>query len=288
VGDLFKKRGLIRARHRRARLPPRTQPFESIAAPNDTWCTDFKGEFRVGDGETCYPLTITDAFSRYLIRAHGLPSTATAPAQRVFRNAFEEYGLPNVIRSDNGQPFGAPAAGSRALSRLGLWFIKLGIHPERTAPGSPEQNGRHERMHWTLKQETALPPRSSFADQQRAFDTFIEEYNCERPHEALHGATPASLYRSSSRRFPRRLPEIAYPTSFTVRRAKRTGDISWNGNRVFLSEVLAHEPVGLLEQPDGSWEAFLGPMSLGFIGTLGTYVPRETPIWVREHATPNA
>jgi transposase InsO family protein len=285
VGELFKKKGLVRPRRRRARLPPRTQPFEAIQGPNDTWCTDFKGEFQVGEGETCYPLTITDAFSRLLIEARGLASTATAPTQRVFREAFEEYGLPKTIRSDNGQPFGAPAAGSRALSRLGVWFIKLGIRPERIAPGSPQQNGRHERMHWTLKQETVLPPRATFAEQQRAFDRFRNEYNHERPHEALDGATPASLYQPSQRRFPRHTPEVAYPTSFSVRRARRTGEISWGGNRVFLSEVLAHEPVGLLEQADGTWEAFFGPMSLGFVGHQGTYIPRETPVWVAALAT---
>jgi putative transposase len=149
VGHLFKREGLVRERHWRRRLPPVTQPFESVNAPNDTWCTDFKGDFTVGDGERCYPLTITDAFSRYLIRSTGLRNTATLPAQRVFQTAFEEYGLPNAIRSDNGQPFGAPSVGSRALSRLGVWFIRLGIRPERIAPASPQQNGRHERMHWT-------------------------------------------------------------------------------------------------------------------------------------------
>jgi len=280
VGDLFKKRGLVRARHWRSRLPPRTQPFESINAPNDTWCTDFKGEFTVGDGLTCYPLTITDAFSRYLIRSTALRSTATVPAQHVFRDAFEEYGLPNTIRSDNGQPFGAPAVGSRALSRLGAWFIKLGIRPERIAPGSPQENGRHERMHWTLKQETALPPRSSFITQQRAFDSFRNEYNHERPHEALKGAPPASFYRPSRRRFPRHLPEVAYPTSFSVRYVKQNGEIHWNGNRIFITEVLVHEPVGLLERVDGTWDVHFGPMNLGIISERGdAYIPRETPIW---------
>ncbi len=283
IGDLFKRRGLVRARHWRHRTPPRTQPFESITAANDTWCTDFKGEFTVGDGETCYPLTITDAFSRYLIRSTALRSTATVPAQRVFRNAFEEFGLPNTIRSDNGQPFGAPSVGSRALSRLGAWFIRLGIRPERIAPGNPQQNGRHERMHWTLKQETALPPRSSLLAQQRAFDAFRDEFNNERPHEALKGATPASLYRPSTRRFPRRLPEIAYPTSFSVRRVKRTGEIHWSSNRIFITEVLAHDAVGLLERADGTWDVYFGPMNIGFVSREGdAYVPRETPTWEPE------
>jgi putative transposase len=280
VGDLFKRRGLVRERYWRSRIPPRTQPFESINAPNDTWCTDFKGEFTVGDGVTCYPLTITDAFSRYLIRSTALRSTATVPAQSVFRDAFEEYGLPDTIRSDNGQPFGAPSVGARALSRLGAWFIKLGIRPERITPGNPQQNGRHERMHWTLKQETALPPRSSFITQQRAFDRFRDEYNHQRPHEALEGAPPASIYRASKRRLPRHIRDVAYPTSFSVRRVKHNGEIHCGGNRIFLSEVLVHEPVGLLEQVDGTWEVYFGPMNLGIINERrDAYLPRETPIW---------
>lgn len=280
VGDLFKRNGLVRERHWRSRVPPLTQPFESITAPNDTWCTDFKGDFTVGDGERCYPLTITDAFSRYLIRSTALRSTATTPAQRVFREAFESYGLPDAIRSDNGQPFGAPSVGARALSRLGAWFIRLGIRPERIAPGSPQQNGRHERMHWTLKQETALPPRSSLLTQQRAFDAFKKEFNNDRPHEALKGATPASLYKPSKRRFPRQLPEVGYPTSFSVRRVKRTGEIHWCGKRVFITEVLAHDTVGLVELPDGTWDLYFGPMNLGLVNREGdAYVPRETPIW---------
>ncbi len=284
VGDLFKRNGMVRVRKWRRRAPPITQPFVAVEASNDTWCTDFKGEFRVGNGETCYPLTISDAYSRFLLSCFGLPSVATAPAMQVFRRAFEEYGMPNVIRSDNGQPFGAPSIAARAVSRLGVWFIKLGIRPERIEPASPDQNGRHERMHWTLKQETALPARSSFRSQQRAFDRFRDEYNHERPHEALNNLTPATLYRPSRRSFPRgELPDLAYPTSFKARRARRTGEISWMRKEVFVSEVFGHEVLGLLEQKGGSWDVYCGPMYIGLMSQRGAYVPRQVPIWDPEY-----
>jgi putative transposase len=286
LGDLLKREGLVADRRRRTRLPTRTQPFADIAAPNDTWCTDFKGEFRVGTGQYCYPLTLTDAFSRFLLRCTGLPSVETEGARRVFTGAFAEFGLPRAIRSDNGTPFSVPPAGPASLSRLAVYFIKLGIQPEWITPGSPEQNGRHERMHWTLKQETALPARSSFEAQQSAFDCFRREYNFERPHEALDQEVPGSVYRPSPRQFPRKVPDLTYPTSFTVRRVRPNGEISWEGTRVFLSEVLAHEAVGLEEQEDGTWDVYLGSLTFGIMGAQGTFVRRARPLWKPRSSTP--
>jgi putative transposase len=285
IGDLLKREGLVLERHRRHRLPSVTQPFADIEAPNDTWCTDFKGQFRVGSGQYCYPLTLTDAYSRFLIRCTALPSVASDQAQQVFASAFSEYGLPNVIRSDNGSPFGAPGAGPASLSRLSVYFVKLGIRPEWIAPGSPEQNGRHERMHWTLKQETALSPGATLVAQQKAFDHFRYEYNVERPHEALGNDTPASHYHTSARRLPKHLPDITYPTSFAARRVKRTGQISWAGGRIFVSEVLAHEVVGLDEQADGTWKLYFGPLQFGLVGTKGAFVRLQRPLWTPTQET---
>jgi putative transposase len=183
VGDILKSFDLVEARKKRVRGPARTAPFRSCETPNATWCADFKGEFTVGDRARCYPLTITDAFSRYLLCCEGLNGTAEAGAKPGFQRTFEGYGLPETIRTDGGPPFGSQAP--CGLSRLSVWWTRLGIVHEIIEPGKPQQNGRHERMHLTLKNETALPPRSSMAEQQVAFDAFRREFNDERPHEAL-------------------------------------------------------------------------------------------------------
>jgi transposase InsO family protein len=269
----------VREHRKRVRVPQQTAPFAAIKAPNDTWCTDFKGEFRVGDAGYCYPLTLSDACSRFLLRCTGLHSTSTEGAMRVFEGAFEEFGLPWVMRSDNGIPFSMPPAGPSSLSRLSVWFIKLDIRPEWIDPGSPEQNGRHERMHWTLKQETALPPRSSFGAQQAAFDRFRHEYNFERPHEALGQETPGSVYRPSCRKMPREVPDLAYPTSFATRHVRPNGEISWAGTRVFLGEVLGAENVGLDEQDDGTWDVYVGRLNFGIMSAQGRFTRRARPIW---------
>ena len=279
IGDLLKRNGLVREHRKRVRVPQQTAPFAAIKAPNDTWCTDFKGEFRVGDAGYCYPLTLSDACSRFLLRCTGLHSTSTEGAMRVFEGAFEEFGLPWVMRSDNGIPFSMPPAGPSSLSRLSVWFIKLDIRPEWIDPGSPEQNGRHERMHWTLKQETALPPRSSFGAQQAAFDRFRHEYNFERPHEALGQETPGSVYRPSCRKMPREVPDLAYPTSFATRHVRPNGEISWAGTRVFLGEVLGAENVGLDEQDDGTWDVYVGRLNFGIMSAQGRFTRRARPIW---------
>ena len=209
---------------------------------------DFKGWFRTGDGERIDPLTISDAHSRYLLRCQAVEKTDTARVQSIFEAAFREYGMPAAIRTDNGPPFASPAVAG--LSRLAVWWIKLGIVPERIAAGHPEQHGRHERMHRTLKQETAQPPAANRRKQQRALDRFRQEYNQVRPHEALQMGTPAAVYEPSERKFPACVPEPDYPENMLVRSVRRRGHFRWQKHEVFLSEVLWGERVGLLPVDD--------------------------------------
>jgi transposase InsO family protein len=201
-----------------------TKPFGTCVAPNDVWCVDFKGHFRVGDGSRCDPLTITDAFSRYILECKAVPSMRAVDVRPIFEAAFRAYGLPAAIRSDNGPPFASTGAGG--LTLLSIWWVRLGIAIERIEPGKPAQNGRHERMHLTLKQETTRPPRQTLRAQQLAFDRFRRGFNHERPHEALHQHPPVTLYKPSPRRLPSQLSEMTYPGHFEVRRVSKNGDIS--------------------------------------------------------------
>jgi putative transposase len=262
IGDLLKRHGLVTARRFRPR--PSRAPLTPLSEPrqaNDLWTTDFKGQFRLGDGRWCYPLTVADAASRYLLAVTGLDSTQEVTAWPIFEDLFREYGLPAAIRSDNGSPFASVALGR--LSRLSVRWLKLGIRLERIAPGHPEQNGAHERMHRTLKDETARPPAATASAQQACFDAFRQEYNEERPHEALGQRTPASRYRSSRRRYPKRPPEPQYPGHFEVRSVRSDGQIKWQGAYLFVSEALAGERVGLEETRDGEWSISFGAMLLG-------------------------
>ena len=208
IGELLSREGLTVPRRKRRHTPQYSQPLAHAGAPNQVWCTDFKGWFLCGNGERCDPLTISDAFSRYVHRCRSVEKTDGPHVRAVFEAVFREYGLPEAIRSDNGPPFASPAPAG--LSRLAMWWLRLGIRHERIAPGCPEQNGRHERMHQTLKQETANPPVANLWEQQAAFRRFEREYNEQRPHEALENRTPASVYKSSERVYPARLPELEY------------------------------------------------------------------------------
>jgi len=248
IGAIVEREGLTRHRRKRRRVEPYQQPFAAVEQPNDEWACDFKGWMRTTDGERIDPLTISDSRSRYLLRCQAVDKTDTARVQAVFEAAFREYGMPWAVRSDNGPPFASSAVAG--LSRLAVWWIKLGIVPQRIAAGHPEQNGRHERMHRTLKEATASPPKANRRMQQRAFDDFHREYNEVRPHQALAMETPDSVYRSSPRPFPGRVPEPEYDTTMKVRRVFEHGQFFFNKRDVFLSKVLYGERIGLLPVDD--------------------------------------
>jgi len=250
IGALLKREGLMAGRRKRRRTAPYSEPLAHADGPNRVWCADFKGWFRTGDGERIDPLTITDAHSRYLFRCQAVEKTDTARVQAIFEAVFREYGMPEAIRTDNGAPFASTAIAG--LSRLAVWWMKLGIVAERIAAGHPEQNGRHERMHRTLKQETAQPPAANRREQQRVMERFRQEYNQVRPHEALGMRTPAAVYELSPRSFPAHVPEPEYPDTMLVYRVQQKGYFRWKRQEVFLSEVLWGEPVGLLPIDD-SW-----------------------------------
>ena len=250
IGELLKREGLIVGRRKRRRTAPYTEPLAHADGPNRVWCADFKGWFRTGDGRRIDPLTISDAHSRYLVKCHAVTKTDTPRVQAIFEAAFREYGMPEAIRTDNGAPFASSAIAG--LSRLAVWWMKLGIVPERIEAGHPEQNGRHERMHRTLKQEVAQPPAANWREQQRWLERFRQEYNQVRPHEALQMQTPAAVYEPSPRSFPARVPEPEYGEEMLVRQVKHQGQFRWKKQDVFLSEVLWGEPVGLLAE-DERW-----------------------------------
>jgi transposase InsO family protein len=284
MGDLLRREGLIGSCRRRRTPLPLTRPFAPVREPNDLWCIDFKGWFRTRDGQRCDPLTLSDADSRYLIACCAVaPVTATVDA--VSEAAFREHGLPLAIRSDNGPPFAGNGAGG--LSRLAVKWIKLGIRLERTDPASPQQNGRHERMHGTLKAATAKPPAETLAAQQQRFDRFRWEYNEERPHEALGQETPASRYRPSPRCYPERIEEPAYDAEHAVRRVRSNGEIRWGGDLIFISETLIGEPVGVAETETGDWVVSFADYPVGLIDrrthTLRPFGPARPgrPKWAR-------
>ena len=258
VGEIVKRAGLVVARKKRRRTEPYTHPLEHAVTSNRVWCADFKGWFRAGDGARIDPLTITDACSRYLLRSQAVEKTDTERVRAIFEAAFREYGLPGAIRTDNGAPFASAAVGG--LSRLAVWWIKLGIVPERIQAGHPEQNGRHERMHRTLKLEVKAA--DNWRAQQRELDRFRQDYNEVRPHEALAMQTPASVYQPSPRPYPEREPEVEYPDTMRVRTVKSHGHFRWNKHDVFLSEVLWGEPIGLLPVNDETYTVYFAHLPL--------------------------
>ncbi len=245
VGEILKREGLVNSRRKRRPNPVKFYPLSHVKEPNDLWCTDFKGHFTVGNGHRCDPLTITDAHSRFLLECRGLKKTDSAHVRKAFERVFYEFGLPDAIRSDNGSPFSSK--GIAGLTQLAIWWLKLEIRLERIEPGRPGQNGRHERMHRTLKAHTALPPRSSLVDQQNAFDDFRREYNEERPHHALELKVPASVYRRSQREYTGRTPVVDYRTNIEPFRISDEGTFRYGVHRVFLSPALRGETIGLEE-----------------------------------------
>jgi putative transposase len=259
--DLLARHRMIKKPRQRRHLSHPGKPTSIIAAANQVWCADFKGQFKTKDGIYCYPLTITDGFSRYLLACQGLLSTTCADAKAIFTRVFREYGLPSLIRTDNGVPFATVSLAR--LSTLSAWWIRLGILPELIEPGKPQQNGRHERIHRTLKAETTRPPAANRRAQQRRFNGFQEEYNQVRPHEAINLETPASVYQPSPRAYPEKLPRLEYPAHFETRYVSYNGGIRWNSEWVNVSLCCAGEYVGLEEIDNGIWQVYFGPVKLG-------------------------
>jgi transposase InsO family protein len=270
IGALLKRSGMTVARKKRWKTPAYTQPLAHADGPNRVWCADFKGWFRTKDGERIDPLTITDAHSRYLLRCQAVEKMDTARVQAIFEAAFREYGMPVAIRTDNGAPFASRALAG--LSRLAVWWMKLGIVPERIEAGHPEQNGRHERMHRTLKQEVTQPVGANRREQQRMMDRFREEYNQVRPHEALQMQTPADVYTGSARRFPVRLAEVEYPETMLVRTVQHKGDFRWKKHEVFVSEVLWGERIGLLPLDEHCYTVYFAQFPIARFDSRHAYL----------------
>ncbi len=263
IAEILKRRGCIPACRPRPRRVARRliEPFATCTGPNATWCVDFKGQFRMGDGNWCYALTVVDAYSRFLIRCEALVAPGGNDVHRIFDSAFREFGLPAAIRSDNGAPFASTGAGG--LTYLSAWWVRLGIRLERIKPGKPQQNGRLERFHRTLKAHTASPARANLRAQQRAFDEFRREYNDERPHQALGQKTPSSRYEPSPRPYPRPLLRFeADPWEETLI-VDKNGFVRWEQRDVFVSTALAGETVQLHYDGEDGWDVMFGPINLG-------------------------
>jgi len=276
IGDILRHRGLVTPRKRRRRATY-TQPAHLTHpnGPNDVWCADFKGHFALSNSKRCHPFTVSDSYSRMLLRCQALDHTDTRTVKPLCVALFREYGLPNVIRTDNGPPFASVGIGG--LSELSVLWIKLGIRPERITPGRPQENGRHERMHRTLKLDATTPPQNNLKAQQRVFDRFVDEYNNLRPHEALGDNTPASVYTPSLRDFPLRTPKVEYPHTITTRHVRTNGYIRWKGSMLFLSEILASETVGLQQLDDRYWSVNFGPHLLAILDDYTrTWIPTKS------------
>lgn len=263
VSEVLRRHGLSRVAKRRRRAVPTEQPFSQCREANQVWCADFKGWFRTGDGNKCTPLTVSDAHSRYLLCCQGLGGlTGSVTVKPLFIEVFRRYGMPLAIRTDNGSPFACAALGG--LTPLSVWWVRLGIDLERIEPGRPQQNGRHERMHRTLKEATAQPPQATLRAQQQAFDVFRREYNEERPHEALNDQAPATIYQPAAREYPERLPEPrGYPDEWEKRRVRKWGQIKWKGRDIRLTAALCGQEVGLAPVGDGEWLVHFENLKLG-------------------------
>jgi transposase InsO family protein len=273
IGDLLRREGLSEPRRRARRVMPLTQPLAEAQAPNDVWTADFKGWFRTADGTRCDPLTVIDACSRFVLCCRIVAPTALG-VRPWFERTFREYGLPQAIRTDNGPPFATTAAAG--LSPLAVWWLKLGIQLDRIDAGHPEQNGRHERFHLTLQEETTTPPATTPREQQRRFDRMRHEFNTTRPHEALRQQPPVRLYVASPKPYPARLADPEYDAAHQVRRIRRNGRIKWRGDLVFISTALRGEVIGLAETDGGDWTVRFMHVELGYIDRVTL---RFTPAW---------
>ena len=278
---ILKRHGLTthRKRRRRPRAPLlAATPLGDATAPNSIWCLDFKGQFKTGDGELCYPLTLVDAFSRFCLRCEASDEPSGEFTRHILDSAFREFGLPATIRSDNGTPFAG--AGPAGLSQLAVWLLRLGIRLERITPGKPQQNGRQERFHRTLKHATASPPKQTLRLQQRAFDLFRPEYNDERPHSSLGMKPPATAYVPSKKKYPRGLIQVQGGGASQLLRVDATGSIRWQRHRLFVSNALAHEQIEVMPGGGTRWYACFGCIELGHFDSeriAEGFVPRPRP-----------
>lgn len=263
MGDILKKHGLVKQRRIRKRVPAFTEPLKNCNAPNEVWSADYKGQFRMTNQQYCYPLTITDNFSRFIFCCDAFEKINAKKAIKSFEKVFYEYGMPDAIRTDNGYPFAGTAIGG--LSRLSIWLLKLNILPERIEPGCPQQNPRHERMHRTLKAGIKLNTKGSIQEQQIWFDQFKKEFNEQRPHQALQLKRPIQIHQQSRRQYPNELFEVTYPNHFLIRKVKTNGQIKYFGKRYFVSEILHGEPVGLEMIDDDRAIVYFGRLKLGII-----------------------
>jgi transposase InsO family protein len=275
IGDILLRHNLVQPRKKRPRHTPHPTALREANEPNDTWCVDYKGQFRLGDRSYCYPLTLTDQCTRYLLGCEGMAAISDDDARDVCEEVFRLYGLPLVMRSDNGVPFSS--TGLAGLTRLSVYWLRLGLILERIRPAHPEENGRHERMHRTLKAETARPARSNLLQQQETFDRFVEEFNGERPHEALDMKCPAEVYRASPRPHPATLPELLYPMHDDVITVTRNGQIHIAGRGLtHLTCALRGEQVGIREELDGRWLVTFATINLGHVDHNNSFVPIES------------
>jgi transposase InsO family protein len=274
ISEILRREGLSEPRRRRRRALTVEQPFAAVSAANDAWCIDFKGWFRTGDGTRCDPVTVTDAYSRYLLALQIIPPVTEA-VEAVMNELFRKHGLPRAIRSDNGSPFAANSAGG--LSRLSARWAKMGIRLERIYPGEPQQNGRHERMHRTLKQQTCDPPESTPDEQQASFDAFRQEFNRDRPHEALGQRPPEQFYVNSRRRYRLPVRDPSYRPGDDIRRVRSSGEIKWRGSLWFISEALIGEIVAVSERPDGHYLVRFADVPLLLIDPASGKIARFGP-----------
>lgn len=261
VYEILKRHGRIQSKRPRRKHEHPGKPFVASDLPNSIWAADYKGQFRLGNGSICYPLTVTDHFSRTLLACQALASTGLKSARAVFLGLFKAYGLPEAILTDNGIPFAS--VGLAGLSQLSIWWMRLGIRHLRTQPSHPQQNGRHERMHRTLKAEATKPPAQTMRGQQAVFDRFRHEYNQLRPHEAHGQRPPFQFYEPSPRPYPARLPPLDYPGNFVVRKVATNGSFRWLSSVVFLTRALEGQYIGLEETGDGTWSIYFAKTLIG-------------------------
>lgn len=261
AGEILHRHGLTVSQRSGKKNEVWAHPLTECSEANRVWCVDFKGWFRLGNGRRCDPLTITDGYSRYLIKCQALERTGLETTKRIFEATFREYGLPEWIRSDNGPPFSGTGLGG--FSGLSLWWLKLGITHERIEPGKPYQNGRHERMHLTLKREATQPAAFDLRAQQRRFNAFRQTFNQERPHEALGQKTPVSIYQRSTRQYTGRFIELEYADGAIIRKVQKRGEFNWEGHRIFFGEAFAGEQIAFEPEEDGVWVIKFGPVRLG-------------------------